>query len=92
MIDHVGIHENFKTGLWPECMSTATKIENMMVNPHKENARSRSSMENYRLQKTLKDFSINGSCTRYHQRKIQARKLRNDLGYAKNILVIHTLC
>ena len=33
---HVGIHENLKTGLWPVCAATETKLENIMVNPHKE--------------------------------------------------------
>ena len=36
MMAHAGLHENLKTGLWPECAATATKIENMMVNPHEE--------------------------------------------------------
>ena len=31
-----GLHENLKTDLWPKCMATATKLENIMVNPHKE--------------------------------------------------------
>ena len=33
---HVGLHENLKTGIWTECSATATKLENIMVNPHKE--------------------------------------------------------
>ena len=36
MMMHLGMHENLKTGLWPECASTATKTENIMVNPHEE--------------------------------------------------------
>ena len=33
---HAGLHENLKTGLWQECVATATKLENIMVNPHEE--------------------------------------------------------
>ena len=36
MMAHTGIHENLKTVLWPEFVSTAAKLENIMVNPHKE--------------------------------------------------------
>ena len=37
MMDHVGLYEKLKTGLYPKSVSTATKLENIMVNPHKEN-------------------------------------------------------
>ena len=33
---HTGLHENLKTGLWPKCAATTTKLENNMVNPHGE--------------------------------------------------------
>ena len=33
---HMGLHENLKTYLWSECAATAIKLENIMVNPHKE--------------------------------------------------------
>ena len=33
---HKGFHENLKTGIWPECAATATKLEKNMVNPHEE--------------------------------------------------------
>ena len=33
---HVGLHENLRTGLWLKCAETATKLENIMVNPHEE--------------------------------------------------------
>ena len=33
---YTGLHENLKTGIWPKCAATATKIENIAVNPHKE--------------------------------------------------------
>ena len=36
MISYVGIHDNLKTSPWPECASTTTKIENIMVNTHGE--------------------------------------------------------
>ena len=36
MMIHAVLHENLKTGLSPECTATATKLENIMVNPHKE--------------------------------------------------------
>ena len=36
MMAHTGLQKNLMTGLWLECGTTTTKIENMMVNPHKE--------------------------------------------------------
>ena len=36
MMTHEGHHENFKAGLWSECTETATKIENVMINPHEQ--------------------------------------------------------
>ena len=36
MMAHVGIHENFKTGICPECVVTMTKLINIMVKPHEE--------------------------------------------------------
>ena len=36
MMAHVGLHKNLKTGLWPKCAKTVTKLENIMVNPQKE--------------------------------------------------------
>ena len=36
MIAHTGIHENLNTSIWTDCVATATKFENSMVNPHKE--------------------------------------------------------
>ena len=36
MMVYTGLHENLKTGLWPKCAATATKIEIIMVNPHEE--------------------------------------------------------
>ena len=35
MLSHEEIHGNLNIGLWPECAATATKLENIMVNPHK---------------------------------------------------------
>ena len=35
MMTQVGLHENLRTGIWPDCAATATKLENIMVNPHK---------------------------------------------------------
>ena len=37
MMDHTGIHENLKTRLQPEQMTTMTKPENIMVKPNEEN-------------------------------------------------------
>ena len=34
MITHAGLHENIKTGIWPKCAATVTKLENIMVNTH----------------------------------------------------------
>ena len=34
MMAHVGLNDNLKTGLWPECAATTTKLENITVNPH----------------------------------------------------------
>ena len=34
---HTVLHENLKTGLWPKCAATSTKLENIMVKPHEEN-------------------------------------------------------
>ena len=36
IMEHAGMHENLKTGLWSECASTATKLENIVVKPHEE--------------------------------------------------------
>ena len=36
MMAHMGLHENFKTGLLSECAATTFKFENIMVNQHKE--------------------------------------------------------
>ena len=36
MMTQAGLHENLKTGLWPECAATTTKLKNILVNPHKE--------------------------------------------------------
>ena len=36
MIEHVELHENFKTGIWPEFTATNAKLENVMVRPHKD--------------------------------------------------------
>ena len=33
---HVVLHKNLKTQLYPECAETMTKLENIMLNPHKE--------------------------------------------------------
>ena len=33
---HTELHKNLKTGIWPECAATATKLKNIMVNPYKE--------------------------------------------------------
>ena len=33
---HAGLHENLNNGICPKCAATTTKIENIMVNPHKE--------------------------------------------------------
>ena len=36
MISHMGLHENLKVFLWPECEANKNKLENIMVNPHEE--------------------------------------------------------
>ena len=36
MMAHTGIPENLKTGPHTECAATATELENIMVNSHKE--------------------------------------------------------
>ena len=36
MMTHTGLHKNLNTGLWPECATTANKLENILVNPKKE--------------------------------------------------------
>ena len=36
MMMHAGLHENVKTGMWPECAATASKLKNIMVNPQEE--------------------------------------------------------
>ena len=33
---HEGLHENFNTGIWPECLATVNKLSNFMVNLHEE--------------------------------------------------------
>ena len=47
MMEHVGIHENLKIGIWPKFTETATKLENMMVSPYEKNALMRSSAEKF---------------------------------------------
>ena len=42
---NIRLDENLKTVLWTECRATATKLENMMVNPQEKNAHMRSSMK-----------------------------------------------
>ena len=36
VMTHAVLYKNLKTNLWPECATTVTKPENIMVNPHKE--------------------------------------------------------
>ena len=36
MMAHAEINEKLNNGLWIKCAATATKLENIMVNPHKE--------------------------------------------------------
>ena len=36
MMVHAGLHENFKTGMWTEYVTTTTKRENSTVKPHEE--------------------------------------------------------
>ena len=36
MMSHMELHTYLDTGLWTKCVSTATKLEKIMVNPHKE--------------------------------------------------------
>ena len=36
IMTHPGLHENLKTCLWTKCTATTTKLENVMVNTHKE--------------------------------------------------------
>ena len=36
MMAHTGLYEKIKTGLWPECATTVTKLENIIVNQHEE--------------------------------------------------------
>ena len=36
MMVHALLHEKLSTVLWPECAATATKLENIMVNPDEE--------------------------------------------------------
>ena len=36
MMTHTGLNENLNTDQWLECASTMTKLENIMLNPHKE--------------------------------------------------------
>ena len=35
MMVHLRLHEKLKTGLWSKRAATMTKLENIMVNPHK---------------------------------------------------------
>ena len=32
MMAHIGLYDNLKTGICPECMSTANKLDNIMAN------------------------------------------------------------
>ena len=36
MMEQTGHHENPNTSLWPKCVVTATKLGNILVNPHKD--------------------------------------------------------
>ena len=35
MMAYMGLHESLKIEMWFECAVTTTKLENIMVNPHK---------------------------------------------------------
>ena len=41
MMANTGLHENLKAGLWTEFAATATKLENIMVNPNEEKCSSK---------------------------------------------------
>ena len=52
-----------------------------MVTHRKKNSRMRSSTENDRLHKVLKNFSRNGICTQYCYRKIKTGIVRKDMHF-----------
>ena len=83
MMELTGLHEKLKTGIWTKWMATVTKLENIMVNPHKNVFLREVPRPNIRLCKTLKEFWINGSCTQYRQCKIQHIKSRNNLNFPR---------
>ena len=33
MKENTGLHENLKTGIWPQCAKNKTKLENIMIKP-----------------------------------------------------------
>ena len=84
MMSQAILYENLKTGLWPKCGATATKLEN----------------RNAILRQILKYFSRYGSCTHYCYRKIKSgissndvhvpRLLKTHTGDAYRMLNLHT--
>ena len=69
MMTHSVLHENLKTSLWTKCIETATKLRNIMVNPHEEK-NMRISTARYQTMQILKKLKVIGSCTHYCQHKI----------------------
>ena len=47
MMAHVGLHENLKSGLWPKCAATSTKLEKLWSTHTKKNTHMRSSTEKF---------------------------------------------
>ena len=66
MMAHGVLNENLNTVLWPKYMETATKLENIMVNPHEE------TIYYEKLYGKMPEFWRYGSYTHYLQSKIQS--------------------
>ena len=96
MMAHSGIYENLKTGLWPECAANATKLENIMVKPHKEKCAHEKfygKIPDYA--KYLRNFIKTGVVCSIATVREKLEDLGNTcmlIGYAKNILALHTAC
>ena len=90
VVEHVGIHENLKTGLWPECASTTTKLENIVVNPHEEKC----AHENFygkipdytKYSRTLGEMGVVRSIATIKAKMVCLGKTYMFLGYVKHHL------
>ena len=96
MMAQAGKYENLKTGLWPKCAATATKLENIMVNPHEEKCAHEKfygKIPYYaKYSRTLGEMGVvRNIATIKENCKIEERRACSQVIY-KVILAVHTAC